>query len=185
MAKNGSSRCFFCQKRVYLKTIAAESVVGHICLANIHFLPFLAILCSVFGHFMFLSGGLLDYYIYRSTWATWILIFSLNSQQQNDAQVTWRLTIFSRFSVNNFGAKQLSPCLSGRYSEVLLHQPEPQQEPTVRYIDREMHRLPSKSPVGGSMDQRRLSHCGALRWLFEDDLCHRKTCPDMILLLTQ
>ena len=28
MAKNGSSRCFFDQKRMYLKTIAAESVVG-------------------------------------------------------------------------------------------------------------------------------------------------------------
>ena len=30
MAKNGSTRCFFGQKRVYLKTIAAESVVGRI-----------------------------------------------------------------------------------------------------------------------------------------------------------
>ena len=28
MAKNGSTRCFFGQKRMYLKTIAAESVVG-------------------------------------------------------------------------------------------------------------------------------------------------------------
>ena len=30
MAKSGSSRCFFGQKRMHLKTIAAESVVGHI-----------------------------------------------------------------------------------------------------------------------------------------------------------
>ena len=33
------------------------------------FQPFLAVLCSVFGHFMFLSGGLLDY-SNRSRWAT-------------------------------------------------------------------------------------------------------------------
>ena len=65
MAKNGSTRCFFGQKRMYLKTIAAESVVGRIWLANTHypflaksdrvlpviatllsFHPFLAILCS-------------------------------------------------------------------------------------------------------------------------------------------
>ena len=30
MAKNGSTRCFFGQKRMYLKTITAESVVGRI-----------------------------------------------------------------------------------------------------------------------------------------------------------
>ena len=30
MAKNGSTRCFFGQKRMYLKTIAAEVVVGRI-----------------------------------------------------------------------------------------------------------------------------------------------------------
>ena len=30
MAKNESTRCFFGQKRMYLKTIAAESVVGRI-----------------------------------------------------------------------------------------------------------------------------------------------------------
>ena len=42
MAKNGSTRCFFGQKRMYLKTIAAESVVGRISLANTHYLPFLA-----------------------------------------------------------------------------------------------------------------------------------------------
>ena len=30
MAKNGSAPCFFGQKRMYLKTIAAESVVGRI-----------------------------------------------------------------------------------------------------------------------------------------------------------
>ena len=36
------------------------------------FHPVLAIFCSVFGHFMFLSGGLLDY-SNRSTWATRIL----------------------------------------------------------------------------------------------------------------
>ena len=36
------SRCFFGQKRVYLKTTAAESAVGRIWLANTLFLPFLA-----------------------------------------------------------------------------------------------------------------------------------------------
>ena len=30
MAKNGSTRCFFGQKRMYLKTIATENVVGRI-----------------------------------------------------------------------------------------------------------------------------------------------------------
>ena len=30
MAKNGSTRCFFGQKRMYLKTIASESVVDRI-----------------------------------------------------------------------------------------------------------------------------------------------------------
>ena len=88
MAKNGNIRCFFGQKRMYPKTIAAESVVGRIRLANTHYLPFLAkservppvigallsfhpflaIFCSVFGHIMFLSGGLLDY-SNRSAWA--------------------------------------------------------------------------------------------------------------------
>ena len=81
MAKNGSSRCFLAKNGCTLKTIAAESVVGRIWLAKTHYLPFLAksdrvlpviatllsfhpflaIFCSVFGHFMFLSGGLLDY----------------------------------------------------------------------------------------------------------------------------
>ena len=42
MAKNGSSRCFSGQKRVYLKTIGIESVVGRIWLANTPFHPFLA-----------------------------------------------------------------------------------------------------------------------------------------------
>ena len=42
MAKNGSSRCFFGQQRVCLKTIAAQSAVGHILLATTQFLPFLA-----------------------------------------------------------------------------------------------------------------------------------------------
>ena len=37
MAKNGSSWCFLGQKQEYLKIIAAESVVGHIWLANFHF----------------------------------------------------------------------------------------------------------------------------------------------------
>ena len=49
----------FGQKRPVLPVIAT--------LLSFH--PFLAILCSVFGHFMFLSGGLLDY-SNRSTWAT-------------------------------------------------------------------------------------------------------------------
>ena len=49
MAKNGSSRCFFGQKRVYLETIAAKSVVGRIWLANTLFLPFLAKSVRIFG----------------------------------------------------------------------------------------------------------------------------------------
>ena len=63
------------QKRVYLKTIAAESVVGDICLAKTHLITpvfgqkrmgapdysYFAQLPPVFGHFMFFSGGLLDY----------------------------------------------------------------------------------------------------------------------------
>ena len=86
-AKNGSIRCFFGQKRMHLKTIVAESVVGRIGLANTHCLPFLvksdrvlpaiatlpgnsyfAQLLPVFGHFLFFSGGLLDY-SNISTWA--------------------------------------------------------------------------------------------------------------------
>ena len=89
MAKNGSSQRYFGQKRMYLKTLAAESVVGRTRLINTHYLPFLAksdrvlpviatllsfhpflaILCSVFGQLMFLSGGLHDY-SNRSTWTT-------------------------------------------------------------------------------------------------------------------
>ena len=42
MAKNGSSRCFLAKNGCTLKTIAAESVVGRIWLANTHYLPFLA-----------------------------------------------------------------------------------------------------------------------------------------------
>ena len=82
MVKNGSSRCFFGQKRVvYLKTIAAESVVGR--MNDQHPLSpifgqtrrgapgnsYFGQLPPVFGHFMFLSGGLLDY-SNRSTRAT-------------------------------------------------------------------------------------------------------------------
>ena len=54
---------------------------------------YFAQLPPVFGHFMFLSGGLFDY--------------------SNSAQVMWRLAIFSHFSVNIFGSSQLYPCLSG------------------------------------------------------------------------
>ena len=72
-----------------------------------------------------------------------------NNYQQNFVQVTWRLTIFSHFYVNNFGGTL----------EALLHQPEPQQEPIIQYRQEE-HRLPSKSRVDGSLDRRR--HCEAL-----------------------
>ena len=43
-----------------------------------------------------------------------------------------------------------------------------------------MHsRLPSKSLLDGTLDRRR--HCGALWWSLEDEMCHRKTSPDMVL----
>ena len=75
MTKNGSSRCFFGQKRVYLKTIAAETVMGHTrYLIGQHPLSlvfdqkrpgtsdysYFAQFLPIFGHFMSLSGGLLD-----------------------------------------------------------------------------------------------------------------------------
>ena len=142
MAKNGSSRCFLAKNGCTLKTIAAESVVGHIWLANTHYLPFLAksdrvlpviatllsfhpflaIFCSVFGHFMFISGGLLDY-SNRSTSAT------RTNNSKISPQVTRRLTIFSHFSVNNFEVTSYTPVCLGDTLEALLHQPEPQQEP--------------------------------------------------------
>ena len=68
MAKNGSSRCFFGQKRMYLKTIAAccwPYLIGQHPLSpvfgqkrpgtagNSYFVQ----LPPVSGHFMFLSGG--------------------------------------------------------------------------------------------------------------------------------
>ena len=55
---------------------------------------YFAQLPPVFGHFMFLSGGLLD-------------MGHKNNKQQNFAQVTWRLTKLYHFSVSNFGSNQL------------------------------------------------------------------------------
>ena len=75
------------------------------------------------------------------------------------------MTAFSHFPVNNFGA-QLYPSVWGIIRSF--------------FYTREMHRLSSKSPVLGSLDRRR--HCGALWWSLEDEVCNRKTCPDMILL---
>ena len=78
------------------------------------FHPFLAIICSVFGHFMFLSGGLLDY-------ANSLNTGHKNDKQQNFAQVTdAEITTFSHTSINILGANYLSSCLSGGYSKALL-----------------------------------------------------------------
>ena len=66
---------------------------------------YFAQLPPVFGHFMFLSGGLLDMGLFKP---------ALNNKQQNFAQVTWRLTKF--YHLNNVGSNQfLYPCLTGGY----------------------------------------------------------------------
>ena len=83
---------------------------------------YFAQLPPVFGHFSFRFW---PYYVpFR-----WVIrLLEQINMDQNFAQVAWRSTIFSHFSVNNFGRSQLYPCLSGDTPEALLHQPEPQQQ---------------------------------------------------------
>ena len=64
----------------------------------------------VFGHFLFRFWPF--YVPFR--WATRLL--EQINMGQNFAQVTWRLTKFPHFLVNNFGSSQLYPYLSGGYS---------------------------------------------------------------------
>ena len=77
---------------------------------------YFAQLPPVFGHFMFLSGGLLDY----SNRSTWVVEVD---------------NIFP-FSVNNFGSNQLYSCLFGGYSRSFLKKnqnaPRPSEHPPVR-----------------------------------------------------
>ena len=91
---------------------------------------YFARLPSVFGHFMFLSGGLLDC-SNISTWAT----RTSKGYQQNFDQVTEIDNIFS-FFCNNFGANP--PVCLGDTQKLYLHQPEPQptsKMSTERCID--------------------------------------------------
>ena len=126
------------------KTITAESIVGRIWLANTHFLPFLAksdrvlpviatllsfnpllaIFCSVFGHFMSLSGGLLDY-SNRPTWAT-RAISKISPRWRGD----WQNFLIFLWTI--LGVTSYIPVCLGDTLEALLHQPDPQQEPTLK-----------------------------------------------------
>ena len=79
------------------------------------FHPFLAILCSIFGYFTFLSGGLL---VTRTD--------QHGPQKQLtgkirpcDVKIDKNMYQVSFFFVNNFGANHFSPCLSGGCSEDL------------------------------------------------------------------
>ena len=131
MARNGSARCFSGQKRMYPRTIAAESAVGCIWLANTRYLPFLAksdrvlpviatllsfhpflaIFCSVFGHFMFLSGRLLDY-SNRSTWAT----RTINSKISPRWRGGWHFFSFFCKQFWKWPVRLYPCCLFGGYS---------------------------------------------------------------------
>ena len=75
---------------------------------------YFAQLPPVFGHFLLRFWPF--YVPFR--WATRLL--EQINMGQNFAQVTWRLTKFSHFSVNNFGSSQLYPCLSGGYSRSFI-----------------------------------------------------------------
>ena len=122
MAKNGSSKCFLAKNGCTLKARAdLESKSGRECcwpyLIGQHPLSpvfgqkrpgtpgnsYFAQLPPVFGHFMFLSGGLLEC-SNRSTWAS----RTINSKISD--QLTWK---FYHFSVNNFGGNQLYPVCLG------------------------------------------------------------------------
>ena len=128
MAKNGSTRCFFGQKRMYVP----ENNSGRECcwpyLIGQHPLSpvfgrkrpgtpgnsYFAQLPPVFGHFLFRFW---PYYVpFRS--ATRLLEQIVMGQ--NFALVTWRLTFFSHFSVNKFGCSQPYPCLNGGYSRSFI-----------------------------------------------------------------
>ena len=51
------------------------------------------------------------------------------------------------FSVTILEVTSYTPVCLEDTLEALLHQPEPQQEPSQWAVDREMYTLPSKSPV--------------------------------------
>ena len=68
----------------------------------------------VFGHFLFRFWP----FNVRFRWATGLL--EQINMGQNFAQVAWRLTKFSHFSVNNFGSSQLYSCLPGVYSRSFI-----------------------------------------------------------------
>ena len=86
-APTGALRALFEERR------SSSRAPGTYLLRAPHCNSYFAQLPLVFGHFMSLSGGLLDF-----------------------AKVTWRLTKFPHFSVNNIGSNQLYPCLFGGYS---------------------------------------------------------------------
>ena len=82
MAKNGSTRCFFGQKRMYPENNSGRECCWPYLIGQHPLSPvfgqkrpgtpgnsYFAQLPPVFGHFMFLSGGLLDC-SNRSTWVT-------------------------------------------------------------------------------------------------------------------
>ena len=117
MAKNGSTRCCFGQKRMYVP----ENNSGRECcwpyLIGQHPLSpvfgqkrpgtpgnsYFAQLPPVFGHFLFRFGP------YDVPFRSATRPLEQINMGQNFAQVTWRLTIFSHFSVNNFGCSQPYP----------------------------------------------------------------------------
>ena len=91
---------------------------------------YFAQLPPVFGHFLFRFWPF--YAPFR--WVTRLL--EQINMGQSFAQVTWRLTKFSHFSVNNFGSSHLYPRLSGGYSRSFLKKnqntPRPSEHPPVR-----------------------------------------------------
>ena len=84
------------EKTHFLPFLAKSDRVLPVIATLLSFHPLLAFFCSVFGHFMFLSGELLDY-PNRSTWAT----RTINSKFCPG--VVEIDNIFS-FFCNNFGA---------------------------------------------------------------------------------
>ena len=93
---------------------------------------YFAQLPPVFGHFMFLSGGLLDC-LNRSTWTTRFFFKQLTAKfRPGDVEID---NIFAFFCINNFS---VSPSFYTPPSFTLLHQPEPQptsKMSTERCID--------------------------------------------------
>ena len=111
---------------------------------------YFAQLPPVFGHFFIRFWPY--YVLFR--WATRLL--EQINMGQNFAQVTWRLTTFSHFSVNNFGSSQLYPCLSRGYSRSFI---TPAQTTTRTFTARQGDAYIAVE-VASSLDRRR--HCGAL-----------------------